>query len=102
MPNRSRQKGDRFERQCIADLAELGVDARRVPLSGALGGEHAHDLTLPNGRRAECKTRARAWSDLFGFLKKGPDVLFIKSDRTDTLAVLTLAEYARLIRAGDV
>lgn len=98
MPNRSRQKGDRFERECIADLAELGIAAKRVPLSGALGGEHSHDLVLPDGLRAECKTRKRAWTDLFGFLAKGPNVLFIKSDRTDTLAVLTLAEYARLLR----
>lgn len=103
MPNRSRQKGDRFERACIHDLKELGVPAERVPLSGAAGGSHTDDLDIVVcGERwkAECKTRARAWSDLFGWISRSdrrpPDVLLIKSDRTATLVVMPLETFGRL------
>lgn len=98
MPNPQRQKGDRFERQCIADLAELGVQAARVPLSGAAGGEFSGDLRVEvcgQIEQIECKCRKRAWSDLFGWLP-GNFALFIKADRTDTLVVMSLDTFARL------
>jgi len=109
MPNRSKQKGDRFERQCIKDLAELGVKAERVPLSGAVtGGSFEDDLIVEvrgRNRKVECKTRARAWSDLFGWLNpkhhgQPPYALFIKADRTDTLVVMTLETFAYLSSKG--
>lgn len=105
MPNRSRQKGDRFERECVKRLEELGVHTERVPLSGgAIGGSFEDDLLVDVCGRAEhveCKTRARAWSDLFGWLHPAhhahePYCLFIKADRTDTLVVMSLDEFARL------
>jgi hypothetical protein len=96
MPNRSREKGDRFERDCVNRLKELEMDASRVPLSGAAGGEYGSDLRVM-GRKIECKTRKRAWTDLFGWLP-GNDALFIKADRTDTLVVLRLEDYAALLK----
>jgi hypothetical protein len=105
MPNASRQKGDRFERACIAALADLGVKAERVPLSGgAIGGSFEDDLLVDvcgTTRHVECKTRKRAWSDLFGWLNPQhhahkPYCLFIKADRTDTLVVMDLATFATL------
>lgn len=105
MPNRSRQKGDRFERQCVLELKALGLDARRVPMSGSANVTHDTDdliLTVDGQeRRLECKTRARAWSDLFGWLKaekhaKPPYALLIKSDRTDTLVVMPFETFAEL------
>ena len=96
MPNRSREKGDRFERECVARLVGLGVSAARVPLSGAAGGDFAGDLIVA-GRRIECKTRKRAWTDLFNWLP-GNHALMIKSDRTDTLVVMSLETYADLLK----
>ena len=105
MPGKApRQKGDRFERECVKRLNELGVPAERVPLSGSAGGRHTDDLVVEvcgTEERVECKTRARAWSDLFGWLKaehhaKPPFCLFIKADRTDTLVVMSLDQFARL------
>src|SRR5579859_6487947 len=96
--NKSRAKGDRFERQCVADLAEMDVRAQRVPLSGAAGGMFSSDLFVEVcGRleKIECKTRKRAWTDLFGWLP-GNFALFIKADRTDTLVVMDLKTFARL------
>lgn len=103
MANLSKQKGDRFERQCVLDLKLHGFECARVPLSGAAGGEHHSDIDATiNGRRVkfECKTRKRAWSDLFGWLKPGVHALLIKADRTDTLVVMTLDRFASLLRTG--
>ena len=96
MANPSRQKGDRFERECVNKLRELGVEASRVPLSGAAGGDYAGDVMV-QGHRIECKTRKRAWSDLFGWLP-GNAALFIKADRTDTLVVMSLETFAEMLK----
>lgn len=104
MPNPSRQKGDRFERACVKELSDLGVWAERVPLSGAAGGTFTDDLYVEVcgvREQIECKTRARAWADLFGWLQapnhaKPPFCLFIKADRTPTLVVMTIEQFARL------
>ncbi len=104
--NPSRQKGDRFERACVSALVDLGVPAERVPLSGAAGGSFTDDLYVEvcgQREQIECKTRARAWSDLFGWLNpkhhpKPPFALMIKADRTDTLVVMTLPQFARLAK----
>ena len=77
----------------------------RVPLSGSVGGDYGSDLRVSvcgNVEPVECKTRKRAWMDLFGWLAAAkpdtpaPKYLFIKADRTDTLVVMSLAEFARL------
>ena len=96
--NPSRQKGDRFERDCVHQLRELGLEAQRVPLSGAAGGLFGSDLVVA-GRKIECKTRKRAWTDLFGWLP-GNHALMIKSDRTDTLVVMSLETYAELLKGA--
>lgn len=85
---------------CVNTLRESGLEAQRVPLSGAAGGMFGSDLHVRGAKglfRAECKTRKRAWTDLFGWLP-GNDVLFIKADRTDTLVVMTLDTFTGLIR----
>jgi Holliday junction resolvase len=104
MPNPQRQKGDRFERDCIHQLKELGVQAERVPLSGSAGGSFTGDIRIDlplTTLEIECKTRARAWKDLFDWLKNDkhpPFALFIKADRTDTLVVLSLEDFTRLLK----
>lgn len=109
MPNPQRQKGDRHERHCVERLNSLGLPAHRVPLSGSAGGEYGDDLRVDVGvgrLTVECKTRKRAWMDLYGWLvppgsKPAPDLLLIKADRTDTLVVMTLATFARLAGADE-
>lgn len=103
MGNTSRQKGDRFERLCVNSLKEMGLEAERVPLSGAAGGTFSSDLEVRvagTRRKIECKTRKRAWTDLFGWLP-GNFALFIKADRTDTLVVMDLKTFAELVNAAD-
>lgn len=96
MPNRSREKGDRFERDCVNTLKDLGIPAERVPLSGSAGGSFSSDLVVA-GHKIECKTRKRAWLDLFSWLP-GNKALMIKADRTETLVVMSLETFAELLK----
>lgn len=96
----SRDKGARFERECVHEFKDRGVPAERVPLSGAMHGSFGGDVrikTRDGWALAECKTRKRAWMDLFNWLP-GNDLLLIKADRTDTLVVMSLDKYVELIR----
>jgi hypothetical protein len=97
MPNRSRQKGDRFERDCCLRLRELGLEAQRVPLSGAAGGQFSSDIIVA-GRKIECKTRKRFIGQFLGWLQ-GNYALFVKEDRSETLVVMRLDDFAALL--GD-
>ena len=94
--NPSRAKGDRFERDCVNKLKDLGLEAQRVPLSGAAGGLFGSDIVVA-GHKIECKTRKRAWMDLFNWLP-GNHALMIKADRTDTLVVMSLETFADMIK----
>ena len=53
----SRDKGAAYEREIVNWHRERGVDAERVPLSGAMKGNYASDIKLgPSlGLIAECK-----------------------------------------------
>ncbi len=97
MPNPSRAKGDRFELQCVNRLKELGLEAQRVPLSGAAGGMFGSDIIV-NGRKIECKTRKRFIGQFLGWLE-GNYALMVKQDRSETLVVMRLDDFAALI--GD-
>jgi len=95
--NRSRQKGDRFERSCVDRLRELGLEVQRVPLSGAAGGMFGSDIVVA-GRKIECKTRKRFIGQFLGWLQ-GNYALFVKEDRSETLVVMRLDDFAALL--GD-
>lgn len=95
--NRSRAKGDRFERDCVNRLKDLGLEAQRVPLSGAAGGMFSSDIVVAS-RKIECKTRKRFISQLLGWLQ-GNYALFVKEDRSETLVVMRLDDFAALL--GD-
>jgi hypothetical protein len=99
MPNRSAEKGSRFERNCVGRLRALGVAAVRVPLSGAAGGDYSSDLRVgPDKLKIECKTRKRFIGQFLGWLE-GNYALFVKEDRSETLVVMRLDDFAALL--GD-
>lgn len=97
MPNRSAQKGTRFEVACVNRLKELGIDAQRVPLSGAAGGQFGSDLIVA-GRKIECKTRKRFIGQFLQWIE-GNFALMVKEDRSETLVVMRLDDFAALL--GD-
>lgn len=100
----SRDKGAKFEREIVNWHKERGVDAERIPLSGAMKGNYASDIKLgPQlALTAECKRRARAWQDIYdAFDQDKADVVFIRKDRKPALAVLTMETYETFLQWFD-
>ena len=94
-----RNKGARNERSIVNELREHALDAKRVPLSGALGGELAGDIWVPvqGARRVfEAKKRAAGFKQIYDWLGTHFG-LFIGADRRETLVVLRLSDFAKLI-----
>jgi hypothetical protein len=102
MPNRSRQKGDRFERSIVDSLNGIRLDAQRVPLSGAAGGHFGGDLQFRwFEERAKGEAKVRKGADGFKTIYQwldGNDVLFTKADRKEPLVVLRLSDFLDLMR----
>ncbi|MCH8346569.1 MAG: helix-turn-helix domain-containing protein [Chloroflexi bacterium] len=76
-----RQKGLRRERE----FAQL-TGGKRVPLSGAAGGEYTGDVKAL-GMTWEVKARAAGFRELYKWLD-GSDALALKADRQEWLVVL--------------
>ena len=96
----SRQKGDRFEREVVASLADAGILAERVPLSGAAGGMFGGDIQafLKPGRvKLECKSRSRAWKAEYGWLD-GNYALVVKQDRSEPLVIMRLSDFKKIAK----
>jgi len=100
---RSRDKGNRAERALVRLLQDQDFAAERIPLSGAAGGSFASDLTVPVlgvDRVIEVKVRANGFRELYRWLE-GRDVLIVKADRREPLAVVPLDLAAKIIRAAE-
>ena len=92
-----RRKGDRVERELVADHLALGVLAERVPLSGAQGGSYTGDIIVGGFR---CEVKARKDGAGFTTLEKwlgDNDVLFLKRNNADPMIVLPWATWAKLL-----
>jgi hypothetical protein len=99
MPNNSRRKGDRAERQIVELLRAFGFDAFRVPLSGAASGFKS-DIEVRLGARTlrlESKVRAHKFGMIYRWLF-GSDAVVVKSDHKPALVILTLENFASLLR----
>lgn len=95
--SKSKDKGTRTENTLVRLHLALGVEAERVPMSGALGGKYSDDLVLPYGR-GEVKSRknGEGFKTLERWIK-GCAVLFLKRDRADPVVVLPWTTYALLL-----
>lgn len=96
----ARDKGANYEREIVNWHRERGVDAERIPLSGAVKGNYKGDLKIgpQQALLAECKRRARAYQDLYDALDQdGSDMLFVRKDRERTLVVLPLETYEGIL-----
>jgi hypothetical protein len=98
MPNRSKQKGDRCERQIVDLLRSHGLNAYRVPLSGSCTGfKDDIEIRTPDRTwRIESKARANGFTSLYRWLN-GSDVLVVRADRQRPLAVIDFEEFAKLL-----
>lgn len=107
MASRSKQKGDRAERKLVEALRGLGLEAARIPLSGAAGGHFKGDVRfrMPGDTEfhtAEVKSRADGdgWKEIIRWLGNN-ELLALYRDRADPLIVLPWDVFrAILIRLG--
>jgi hypothetical protein len=97
MGKRQRDKGNRIERNLVNKLKEQGIAAERVPLSGALGGQHFGDIVLPTGERCEVKGRAsnRIFWKLIKQYIEGVSYLLLVEDRQPPLVVMHWDDFVK-------
>lgn len=95
MPNSSKQKGSRVEREIAQELTQMGIPSKRVPLSGAAGRFSQMleaDLSIfPESRDMRGEVKARRNGEGFAVLERWlgeNDLLFLKRDRQDPMVVL--------------
>jgi Holliday junction resolvase len=93
-----RRKGKRYEYEVLWELLNIGVDAKRIPLSGSSWIKG--DLIIVTGKSrsfvAECKRRARLpFSDWL----KGVDLLFAREDRGETMVMMRMDLFSKLLKA---
>jgi Holliday junction resolvase len=89
---RSRDKGNRLERELVNLLQRAGITAERIPLSGSAGGKFAGDISIPVlgvDRCGECKVRGKGFGQLYTWLRDR-DLLIIRADRRELLVVVPL------------
>jgi Holliday junction resolvase len=99
-----RQKGSREERHLVALLRTAGFGAERIPLSGAVGGKFAGDISVPllgMDRVVEVKVREHGFSQLYGWLD-GRDLLVIRADHKPPLVVLPLKLAIEIARRAEI
>ena len=101
MSKRSKRKGYRAEREIVQLHKTYGVNAVRMPLSGALGGDLSGDVHIEGVGRAEVKARAngQGFKTLEGWLGKN-DLLFLRRDRQAPMVVLPWSTYIKLAKSG--
>ena len=96
MSKMQRDKGNRVEREIVNFLKEKGIEAKRVPLSGAAEGFKG-DIIIDGCLRAEVKARKDGFKQLYQWLE-GNDYLFIKANRKKVLVVMTIDEFIKLLK----
>jgi len=101
MPNRSKIKGTRVEREITKLLTELGLEAKRVPLSGAVGGDLSGDIhiKLPCYSEkfiAEVKARKTSLLTVRKWLNN-KDMLFVQDNRQEPLVIMPFKTFEQLM-----
>jgi hypothetical protein len=96
MSKASRTKGNGYEREIVNWFTARGVEAERVPLSGAAKGSYAADLRFGPalGWTGEAKRFASGLAKMYQALEQdGADVVFARGDRKPTLVCMTLETF---------
>ncbi len=86
----SRDKGARNERKLVNMIQSHGIDAKRVPLSGAADGFKG-DIIMGQWT-IEAKLRADGFKQIYDWIDGDSDLLVIGRDRSPPLAVLDLRD----------
>ncbi len=99
---RSRRKGAEGEREVVALHRDMGIQAVKVPLSGATGyhGGEDVDIHVDDGEPLKCQVKRQAtdsgWKTILGQLGNAC-ALFFRVDRGEWHVLMPLATYERLL-----
>jgi len=100
----AKQKGDRRERQVVANLKAHGFEAQRVPLSGAAQGQFGSDVraqVMGEELALEVKARANGFRMLERWLGEENDAVVVIPDRGRSLVVLDWNRFLKLMREAQ-
>ena len=100
MPNTSKNKGSRVERELVIKHKREGIPCLRVPLSG--GGSIPGDLLVGSQQEYRCEVKARKGGAGFATLDKwlsGNDFLILKKDFSEPFVAMTWQMYVELLAA---
>lgn len=97
----SKVKGSGFEREIVLILREAGVEADRVPLSGAVMAFPGDVKLNLRGERvtAECKRRKSGFKTHYRWLGNNK-VLFLRDDHCEALVLMRAKDFAKLVGAA--
>ena len=101
MPSRSKQKGNRFEREVTNIAKEYDIDSQRAYASNGLSLGHSEEVdvllkTPEKDWRVQCKVR----KNIANWIKPDSsvvDIQVVKEDRGQIYAILPYEEFLTLI-----
>lgn len=94
--NKSKAKGDRFERKLIQIADQYGLDAYRNRMSRAPGKDEHWDIFV-QGIRLECKKRKKGFEGIRKILAGSPDAVVVAADRAEPVVVITYKKFLELL-----
>lgn len=98
MGKMQRDKGARNERLFVEACKEAGLDAERIPLSGAVKGSFAGDVRV-SGFLGEVKVRGSGFKQLYDWIDHdGADFLAVRADRQPWLVVMPFEVFQKLVK----
>lgn len=103
MPGKApRQKGNRFEREIVEVLRSAGLDAYRIPLSGAQRGFKGDVVVRLQSRelRLEAKIRKHGFKFIYDSLGDN-DCLCVRVDRDEPLVIMPLSTFTQVLSAKE-
>lgn len=98
---RSKAKGREGENEIVEVLAEFGIKAERMPLSGMLGGKYRGDVKMFKGKRAEVKRRKSGLKTVYKWLEQDDaNYLFFRpdGDKSKWIVIMPVEEFAELVK----
>lgn len=106
---RSKKKGYQGEREVVELLNKFGIDAERVPLSGALKCEkYSCDVVLANGKRIEVKRRKSGMKTIQKWMDEDDNSNYIffreDGDKDGWVVIMSYQEFIELVhgKKGEV
>ena len=102
MPSRSKQKGNRFEREVVNRARELQIGAERAYASNGLSLGHAEEVDVVlDGKDKEWRVQCKVRKNIAKWLKPNTDnvdVQVVKEDRGTTYAIIELDRLLEIIK----